>query len=268
MINQDFAEKGRGKGTQVKKIVTWNVNGIRACLNKGFQEAFAKLDADVFCLQETKLQDGQLALDLPGYRQYWNYAQKKGYAGTAVFTREEPLCVTTGIGAPEHDGEGRVITLEYPNYCLMTVYTPNSQEGLARLAYRMEWEDAFRAYALSLARKKPLIFCGDLNVAHQEIDLRNPKTNRMNAGFTDEERAKFGLLLEAGFADTFRRLYPGRTEAYTWWSYRTRARETNAGWRIDYFLVSECLMPKVADCIIHSEIEGSDHCPVELAVDL
>lgn len=252
----------------MKKLVTWNVNGIRACVGKGFQEAFSKLDADIFCLQETKLQQGQITLDLPGYRQYWNYAQKKGYSGTAVFTREEPLSATLGIGVPDHDGEGRVITLEYADHYLMNVYAPNSQDGLARLGYRMEWEDAFRAYAAGLAEKKPLIFCGDLNVAHREIDLRNPKTNRMNAGFTDEERAKFGQLLEAGFADSFRRLYPDRTEAYTWWSYRFKARENNAGWRIDYFLVSECLMPRVADCVIHSEIEGSDHCPVELAIDL
>lgn len=252
----------------MKKLVTWNVNGIRACIGKGFQETFGKLDADVFCLQETKLQDGQLALDLPGYRQYWNYAQKKGYSGTAVFTREEPLAVTTGIGLPEHDGEGRVISLEYPDWYLMTVYAPNSQDGLARLGYRMEWEDAFRAYASGLAEKKPLVFCGDLNVAHKEIDLRNPKTNRMNAGFTDEERAKFGQLLEAGFADSFRCLYPDKTEAYTWWSYRFKARETNAGWRIDYFLVSGCLVPKIVDCVIHSEIDGSDHCPVELDIHL
>lgn len=250
------------------KLISWNVNGLRACVGKNFMEDFKKLDADIFCLQETKLQEGQIALDLPGYHQYWNYAEKKGYSGTAVFTRKEPLSVAYGIGVEEHDHEGRVITLEFEDYYLVTVYTPNSQDGLKRLDYRMQWEDDFLAYIKSLDEKKPVIYCGDLNVAHQEIDLKNPKQNRTNAGFTDQEREKFGLLLEKGFADTFRRLYPDKEEAYSWWSYRFNARSRNAGWRIDYFLVSERLMPAVTDSVIRADITGSDHCPVVLELDL
>ena len=247
-----------------KKMISWNVNGLRACVGKGFEEAFKALDADIFCLQETKLQAGQIDLELPGYHSYWNYAEKKGYSGTAVFTREEPVSVSCGIGVPEHDHEGRVITLEFPDWYFLTCYTPNSQDGLARLDYRMEWEDAFLAYLKGLENSKPVIFCGDLNVAHQEIDLKNPKTNRRNAGFTDEERGKFSSLLEAGFIDTFRYFYPDMKDAYSWWSYRFHAREKNAGWRIDYFIVSECLKDRLADARIHTEIYGSDHCPVEL----
>ena len=250
----------------MKKLISWNVNGLRACVGKGFEESFAALDADIFCLQETKLQAGQIDLNLPGYRDYWNYAEKKGYSGTAVFAKEEPLDVRYGIGAEEHDHEGRVITLEYPDWHLVTCYTPNSQDGLARLPYRMEWEDAFLAYLKGLEEKKPVIFCGDLNVAHREIDLKNPKTNRRNAGFTDEERAKFSALLDAGFIDTFRWFYPDLEQAYSWWSYRFHAREKNAGWRIDYFVVSECLKDKLVSASIHSEIFGSDHCPVELCI--
>ncbi len=247
-----------------KKMISWNVNGLRACVGKGFEEAFKALDADIFCLQETKLQAGQIDLELPGYHSYWNYAEKKGYSGTAVFTREEPLSVSCGIGVPEHDHEGRVITLEFPDWYFLTCYTPNSQDGLARLDYRMEWEDAFLAYLKGLESRKPVIFCGDLNVAHREIDLKNPKTNRRNAGFTDEEREKFSCLLEAGFIDTFRYFYPDQKDVYSWWSYRFHAREKNAGWRIDYFVVSECLKDRLADARIHTEIFGSDHCPVEL----
>ena len=246
----------------MKKMISWNVNGLRACMGKGFIETMNSLDADIFCIQESKLQEGQIDLDLPGYHQYWNYAEKKGYSGTAMFTKEEPMSVTLGIGMEEHDKEGRVITAEFPEYYVVTCYTPNSQEGLKRLDYRMEWEDAFLSYLKKLEEKKPVIFCGDLNVAHTEIDLKNPKTNRKNAGFTDEERGKFTQLLESGFADTFRRKYPDKTGAYTWWSYFRRARDTNAGWRIDYFVVSERLMPQLEDAMIYSDVLGSDHCPV------
>ena len=244
-------------------FVSWNVNGLRACSGKGFEEAFKALDADFFCLQETKMQEGQLDLQFEGYESYWNYAEKKGYSGTAIYTRRHPLNVTYGIGEEVHDHEGRVITLEMEDFFLVTVYVPNSQDGLRRLDYRMTWEDDFRANLLCLDAIKPVIVCGDLNVAHEEIDLKNPKTNRRNAGFTDEEREKFSTLLAAGFADTFRRLYPEQV-TYSWWSYRFRAREKNAGWRIDYFLVSERLMPLVADALIHTDIMGSDHCPVEV----
>lgn len=246
------------------KLISWNVNGLRACVGKNFMEDFKKLDADIFCLQETKLQDGQIELDLPGYHQYWNYAEKKGYSGTAIFTKEEPLSVAYGIGIEEHDHEGRVITLEFEDYYLVTVYTPNSQDGLRRLDYRMQWEDDFLAYIKSLDEKKPVIYCGDLNVAHQEIDLKNPKTNRKNAGFTDEERAKMTTVLSSGFVDTFRYFYPDAEGIYSWWSYRFRAREKNAGWRIDYFIVSERLKDRLENASIHTEIFGSDHCPVEL----
>ena len=246
------------------KLISWNVNGLRACVGKNFMEDFEKLNADIFCLQETKLQEGQITLDLPGYHQYWNYAEKKGYSGTAVFTRKEPLSVAYGIGVEEHDHEGRVITLEFEDYYLVTVYTPNSQEGLKRLDYRMQWEDDFLAYIQSLDKKKPVIYCGDLNVAHQESDLKNPKTNRKNAGFTDEERAKMTTVLSSGFVDTFRYFYPDAEGVYSWWSYRFRAREKNAGWRIDYFIVSERLKDRLENASIHTEIFGSDHCPVEL----
>mgnify|MGYP002521096928 FL=1 len=248
------------------KFISWNVNGLRAVVGKGFAEAFATLDADFFCLQETKMQAGQLDLAFDGYQSYWNYADKKGYSGTAIFTRHAPLNVTYGIGIDEHDHEGRVITLEMPDFYLVTCYTPNSQDGLRRLQYRMKWEDDFRAYLLALDAKKPVIVCGDLNVAHKEIDLKNPKTNRKNAGFTDEEREKMTTLLNAGFTDSFRFFYPDLTEAYSWWSYRFRAREKNAGWRIDYFLVSNRLADKMVSAGIHSEIFGSDHCPVELVI--
>ncbi len=248
------------------RFVSWNVNGLRACMGKGFEESFKALDADFFCLQETKMQAGQLDLQLDGYESYWNYAEKKGYSGTAIFTRLHPLNVTYGIGKDEHDNEGRVITLEMEKFFLVTVYVPNSQDGLRRLDYRMTWEDEFRAYLQRLDAVKPVIVCGDLNVAHEEIDLKNPKSNRRNAGFTDEEREKFGILLNAGFADTFRRLYPEQV-TYSWWSYRFRAREKNAGWRIDYFLVSERLMPFVADAKIHTDIMGSDHCPVSVEIE-
>ena len=248
------------------KLISWNVNGLRACMTKGFMDAFESLNADIFCLQETKLSEGQLALELPGYHQYWNYAEKKGYSGTAIFTKEEPLSAAYGIGISEHDHEGRVITLEYEKFYFVTVYTPNSQDGLKRLDYRMEWEKAFLAYLKKLEEKKPVIFCGDLNVAHQEIDLKNPKTNRKNAGFTDEERARFSELLKEGFVDTFRYFYPDTEGVYSWWSYRFHAREKNAGWRIDYFLVSEVLKDELKDAKIHTEIFGSDHCPVELEI--
>ncbi|MCH1983833.1 exodeoxyribonuclease III [Ruminococcus sp. OA3] len=250
------------------KLISWNVNGLRACVNKGFLDIFAQLDGDIFCIQESKLQEGQIELDLPGYYQYWNYAKKKGYSGTAVFTKEEPLSVTYGIGTEEHDQEGRVITLEYEKYYLVTVYTPNSQSELARLPYRMEWEDAFLKYLSELKGKKPVIFCGDLNVAHREIDLKNPKTNRKNAGFTDEEREKFSKLLQHGFIDTFRYFYPEKEQVYSWWSYRFKAREKNAGWRIDYFCVSEDLEQYLRDAKIHTDIMGSDHCPVELDIEM
>ena len=248
------------------KLISWNVNGIRACAGKGFLDFFRQADADVFCLQETKLQAGQLELDLPGYYQYWNYAEKKGYSGTALFTRQEPLSVTYGIGIPDHDREGRVITAEFPDYYVVTCYTPNSQNELARLDYRMEWEDAWLGYLKGLEERKPVIFCGDLNVAHQEIDLKNPKTNRKNAGFTDQEREKFTRLLEAGFVDTYRYFYPQQEGVYSWWSYRFKAREKNAGWRIDYFCVTETLKSRLESAAIHTEILGSDHCPVELVI--
>ncbi len=252
----------------MKKFISWNVNGIRACVQKGFSEAFRALDADIFCLQETKLQAGQIELETEGYHQYWNYAEKKGYSGTAIFTKEEPLRVAYGLGIPRHDTEGRVITLEFENFFFVTCYTPNAQDGLKRIDYRMDWEDCFRDFLLSLDRDKPVVFCGDLNVAHNEIDLKNPKSNRGNAGFSDEERGKFSLLLESGFTDSFRYLYPDKEGAYSWWSYRFRAREKNAGWRIDYFCVSDSIKNKIKNAVIHSEIYGSDHCPVELEIDL
>ena len=248
------------------KFISWNVNGLRAVVGKDFKESFAALDADFFCLQETKLQAGQIELDFPGYTSYWNYADKKGYSGTAIFTRHQPLQVTYGLGIDEHDHEGRVITLEMEDFFLVTVYTPNSQDELKRLDYRMKWEEDFRAYLLYLDQKKPVIVCGDLNVAHQEIDLKNPKSNRRNAGFTDEEREKMTILLQSGFVDTFRHFHPDQADAYSWWSYRFKAREKNAGWRIDYFLVSERLAPALSGASIHSEIFGSDHCPVELTI--
>lgn len=250
----------------MSKLISWNVNGLRACVTKGFMDYFKELDADVFCLQETKLQEGQIEMDLPGYCQYWNYAEKKGYSGTAMFTKEEPISVSYGIGIEEHDREGRVITAEFPEYFVVTCYTPNSKDGLARLPYRMEWEEAWRSYLKGLEQKKPVIFCGDLNVAHQEIDLKNPKTNRKNAGFTDEEREKFTRLLDAGFIDTYRYFYPDQEGVYSWWSYRFKAREKNAGWRIDYFCVSECLKDRLLGATIHTEVMGSDHCPVELTL--
>ena len=246
------------------KFVSWNVNGLRACVGKNFMEEFEKLDADIFCLQETKLQEGQIDLELPGYHQYWNYAKKKGYSGTAIFTRKEPIGVSYGLGIEEHDQEGRVITLEFEDFYFITVYTPNSQNELARLDYRMMWEDAFLAYIKKLDETKPVIFCGDLNVAHKEIDLKNPKTNRKNAGFTDEERGKMTELLASGFVDTFRYFYPDVEQIYSWWSYRFKAREKNAGWRIDYFIASERLKARLLDAKIHTVILGSDHCPVEL----
>lgn len=249
------------------KFISWNVNGLRACVGKGFLDFFREIDADVFCIQESKLQEGQIDLDLPGYHQYWNYALKKGYSGTAMFTKEEPLSVSYGIGMEEHDTEGRVITAEFPDYYVVTCYTPNSQDGLARLDYRMKWEDDFLAYLKGLEKDKPVVFCGDLNVAHKEIDLKNPKTNRKNAGFTDEERGKFTDLLEAGFVDTFRYFYPDAEGIYSWWSYRFRAREKNAGWRIDYFCVSECLKDRLVDAGILTDIMGSDHCPVVLEMN-
>ena len=245
------------------KFISWNVNGLRACTGKGFEESFNTLDADFFCLQETKMQEGQLDLQFDGYESYWNYAEKKGYSGTAIYTRRHPLSVSYGIGIEEHDREGRVITLEMDNFYLVTCYTPNSQDGLKRLDYRMKWEDDFLAYLMRLDAVKPVIVCGDLNVAHEEIDLKNPKTNRKNAGFTDEEREKMTILLSKGFIDTFRFLYPEQ-ETYSWWSYRFRAREKNAGWRIDYFLISSRLKEALKDASIHTEIMGSDHCPVEL----
>lgn len=250
------------------KLISWNVNGLRAAMGKGFMDTFAQLDADAFCLNETKLQPGQIELDLPGYHQYWNSAEKKGYSGVAVFTRQEPLSVRYGIGVDEFDHEGRVLTLEMPQIYLVSCYTPNSQDGLKRLEYRMRWEDAFLSYLKSLEREKPVVLCGDLNVAHQEIDIRNPKSNRMNAGFTDQEREKMTRLLNAGFVDTFRALHPDETGAYSWWSYRFHARENNAGWRIDYFIVSESLRGHVREAAIHPEIFGSDHCPVELVLDI
>lgn len=253
------------------KMISWNVNGIRASVAKGFLESMQALGADIICLQETKVQAGQIELQSPpldGYHQYWNYAQRKGYSGTAIFSREEPLSVQLGLGIPAHDTEGRVITLEFDAFYLVTVYTPNAQDALARIAYRIEWEDAFRAHLIALDAKKPVVLCGDLNVAHQEIDLKNPKPNRGNAGFSDEERAKFSELLAAGFLDTFRLLHPDAAGAYSWWSYRFRAREKNAGWRIDYFCVSARLAGQVREAKIHAEIYGSDHCPVELLLEI
>ena len=250
------------------KLISWNVNGIRACLTKGFEERFQELDADIFCLQETKCQQGQVKLDLPGYYQYWNYANRKGYSGTAVFTKKEPLSAFYGMGIEEHDKEGRVITLEFEDFYMVTVYTPNSQSELRRLEYRMQWEKDFLSYLLNLQEKKPVIVCGDLNVAHKDIDLKNPKTNRNNPGFTDEERTCFSTMMESGFVDTFRHFYPELEGAYSWWSYRFKAREKNAGWRIDYFLVSPSLASKLDDAKIHSEIMGSDHCPIELTINM
>ncbi len=248
------------------KLISWNVNGLRAVMGKNFMEFFNEIDADCFCLQETKLQEGQIQMDLPGYHQFWNYADKKGYSGTAIFTKREPLSVTYGMGIDEHDHEGRVITLEFDDFYLITVYTPNSQDELKRLDYRMKWEDDFHAYLKGLEKTKPVVFCGDLNVAHQEIDLKNPKTNRRNAGFTDEERSKMTALTEDGFIDTFRYFYPEQI-TYSWWSYRFKAREKNAGWRIDYFLCSESLKDRLKDAKIHTEVMGSDHCPVELDIE-
>ena len=250
------------------KFISWNVNGLRACVTKGFQEYFDSADADFFCLQETKLQEGQIDLPLPGYHQFWNYAQKKGYSGTAIFAKEAPLSVSYGVGVDELDTEGRLITLEYPDFYLVTCYTPNAQQGLARIGHRLKWDDAFREYLASLDAKKPVIACGDLNVAHQEIDLKNPSSNRGNAGFSDEERESFSKLLEAGFTDTFRHLHPDATGAYSWWSYRFNARKNNAGWRIDYFLVSDRIAGKIAATPIHSDVFGSDHCPVGLELNI
>ncbi len=249
------------------KLISWNVNGIRACVKKGFLDFFKETDADIFCLQETKLQEGQIELELEGYHQYWNYAERKGYSGTAIFTKQEPLSVSYGLGIEEHDQEGRVITLEFDNFYMVTVYTPNSKNELLRLNYRMVWEDEFRSYLLRLNETKPVIVCGDLNVAHQEIDLKNPKTNQKNAGFTIEERTKMSTLLDSGFIDTFRFFYPELEGAYSWWSYRFNARKNNAGWRIDYFLTSQELKENLKDAKIHSDILGSDHCPVELDIE-
>ena len=250
------------------KLISWNVNGIRACLGKGFMDFFLEANADIFCLQETKCQEGQIDLELPGYHQYWNYAIKKGYSGTAVFTKEEPLSVSYGIGVEGFDDEGRVITLEFDEFYFITVYVPNSQDGLKRLVYRMAWEDAFLAYIKELDKKKPVIYCGDLNVAHQEIDLKNPRTNRNNAGFTDEEREKMSIVLSSGFLDSFRCFYPDQEQIYSWWSYRFKAREKNAGWRIDYFICSESLAGRLIDSKILTTVYGSDHCPVELDINL
>ena len=250
------------------KLISWNVNGLRAAVQKGFLDYFNQENADIFCLQETKLQAGQIDLELNGYHQYWNYAEKKGYSGTAIFTKKEPISVTYGLGIEEHDKEGRVITLEFDNFYLINVYTPNSQTKLARLEYRMSWEDDFRNYVVELDKIKPVIVCGDLNVAHNEIDLKNPKSNRQNAGFSDEEREKMTILLNSGFIDTFRYFYPDTTGVYSWWSYRFNARANNAGWRIDYFIVSNKLKDALKDAQIHAEIEGSDHCPVVLDIQL
>lgn len=246
------------------KLISWNVNGLRACMQKGFMDFFREADADIFCLQETKLQAGQIELELPGYHQYWNYAEKKGYSGTALFSKKEPLKVTYGMGVEEHDHEGRVITAEFEDFYVVTVYVPNSQRELTRLDYRMEWEEAFLKYLKKLEETKPLVYCGDLNVAHQEIDLKNPKTNHNNAGFTDQERKCFGRVLENGFVDTFRHFYPDLKDAYSWWSYMGQARAKNVGWRIDYFVASEALKDKLEDAKIHAQVMGSDHCPVEL----
>ena len=249
------------------RLISWNVNGLRAVMGKNFMEFFNDIDADIFCLQETKLQEGQIEMDLPGYHQYWNYADKKGYSGTAIFTKKEPISVSYGIDIDEHDHEGRVITLEFDDFYMVTVYTPNSQDELKRLDYRMKWEDDFRAYLLQLNTKKPVIVTGDMNVAHKEIDLKNPKTNRRNAGFTDEERDKMTQLLDSGFIDTFRYFYPDAEGIYSWWSYRFKAREKNAGWRIDYFLASADMESRLRDAKIHTEVFGSDHCPVELEIE-
>ena len=248
------------------KLISWNVNGLRACVGKGFQDYFNEMDADFFCLQETKLQAGQIDLPLPGYFQFWNYAEKKGYSGTAIFAKEEPMSVAYGVGVPELDTEGRLITLEYPEFYVATCYTPNAQQGLARIGHRLKWDEAFRNYLAALDEKKPVIVCGDLNVAHQEIDLKNPGSNRGNAGFSDEERESFGKLLDAGFTDTFRHLHPDATGIYSWWSYRFNARKNNAGWRIDYFLVSNRLADRIEAAAIHPDIMGSDHCPVSLTL--
>jgi exodeoxyribonuclease-3 len=250
------------------KLISWNVNGIRACVQKGFLDFFENVNADIFCIQESKMQEGQLDLELNGYYQYWNYAEKKGYSGTAIFSKEKAISVYNGIGMEEHDKEGRVITLEFDDFYMITVYTPNSQDKLARLDYRLKWENDFRVYLKRLEEKKLVIICGDMNVAHNEIDLKNPKTNRKNAGFSDEERSKFTELLDSGFIDTFRSLYPEQADIYSWWSYRFSARSKNAGWRIDYFLTSNILKEKIKEAMIHTEIMGSDHCPVELEIDL
>lgn len=252
----------------MKKFISWNVNGIRAVMNKDFEKSFSQLDADIFCLQETKVQEGQIDFAPEGYHCYWNYAEKKGYSGTAIFTKQEPVCVSYGIKQPFYDNEGRVITLEFEDYYFITCYTPNSQDGLRRLEYRMSWEDHFREYVLSLDKKKPVIYCGDLNVAHKEIDLKNPKTNTQNPGFTPEEREKMTTILDCGFIDTFRYFYPELTDAYSWWSYRMKARDRNVGWRIDYFITSERLADNLVDAKIHPEIFGSDHCPVELDINI
>lgn len=251
----------------MKKMISWNVNGLRACMGKGFMDFFKEADADIFCIQESKLQEGQIELELLGYRQYWNYAEKKGYSGVAMFTKEEPVSVRYGLGIEEHDHEGRVITAEFADYYVVTCYTPNSQDELKRLSYRMAWEEAFLSYLKKLEKTKPVVFCGDLNVAHKEIDLKNPKTNRKNAGFTDEERGKFTALLESGFVDTYRYFYPDTEGVYSWWSYRFSARAKNAGWRIDYFVVSDVLTDRLKGASIHTEILGSDHCPVELLIE-
>lgn len=253
---------------KLMKLISWNVNGIRACVTKGFMDFFNEIDADIFCIQESKMQEGQLELEMPGYYQYWNYAEKKGYSGTAIFTKKEPMDVKYGIGIEEHDHEGRVITLEFEDFYMVTCYTPNSQNELKRLDYRMQWEDDFKAYLKKLEESKPVVLCGDLNVAHKEIDLKNPKTNRKNAGFTDEEREKMTKLLDDGFIDTFRYFYPDLEGKYSWWSYRFKAREKNAGWRIDYFIVSEALKDKLEGADIHTEILGSDHCPIELDLNI
>ena len=250
-----------------RKFISWNVNGLRACVGKGFEDAFKQLDADFFCLQETKMQAGQLDISFEGYQSYWNYADKKGYSGTAIFTRRHPLSVTYGLGIDLHDHEGRIITAEYDSFYLVTAYVPNSQDGLRRLDYRQQWDKDLRAYLKELETKKPVVLCGDLNVAHREIDLKNPKSNRKNAGFTDEEREGFQQLLDEGFVDTFRHFYPDQTDIYSWWSYRFRAREKNAGWRIDYFVVSEALRPRLVSACIHTDVFGSDHCPVEVVID-
>lgn len=252
----------------IKKLISWNVNGLRACVGKNFLETFHALDADVFCIQESKLQEGQIDLDLPGYYDYWNYAEKKGYSGVAMWTKEKPLQVTYGMGVEEHDREGRILTAEFETCYVMTCYTPNSQNELKRLPYRMRWEEAFLRYIKELSGKKPLIYCGDLNVAHEEIDLKNPASNRKNAGFTDEEREKMTQVLASGFTDSFRYLYPEQRDAYSWWSYRMKARERNIGWRIDYFIVSDVLRKNIREAKIHAEIPGSDHCPVELQIEL